>query len=665
MKIKKIIKRLIPQKIKIKIQIILADYNKKCVAKKQTLIKKILYILKNYRKSGLKVFCDENQNKNILNMYRKMDLTIKNNDDYIYFVDNKKICYNPNNYSNGTVDYSLIVNYSLQELKNKTSNNEFKATYESLSQVIDLILSKNINKKSKYLEYLANIKTGSARSFDEALQRILFLNSVLWQTQHLLMGLGRLDLLLDKFVENTDEKELHDCIIRFLKILHRDYKFKSAGLYGDTGQIIICGGMCENGKYFCNRLSYIFINAIRELQIPDPKILLRVSHNMPINLIETAVKCIQIGVGCPLLSNDDVIIPILNDFGYKEHDSYNYITSACWEPFPAQVSAELNNFASLNFLKILSNALQDEKIKHCSNFKQVIDIFFTYLDREVENLSKMVNAFNFGNDIITSAFNRACCESGKLMKDFGATYNNFGVTGLGLSNVVDSLIAIDSIVFIKKEKTLAEFLNIIQSNFANNDKLKIYIKNSLPKFGNDNKYVIDLTNHIINKVKLLFKVHDNAKRKIKFGLSSPDYVIGTLDIGATPDGRCRGEPSNVHISCTKPLAYTELISFASQLDYSVNAFNGNVVDFIVSPNLIENNFDKFVRFVLLAIKQGFFQMQLNVVKSQTLIEAKKNPTLYPNLIVRVWGFSAYFNDLPEEFKDVLIERVIKSENVNQ
>ena len=163
----------------------------------------------------------------------------------------------------------------------------------------------------------------------------------------------------------------------------------------------------------------------------------------------------------------------------------------------------------------------------------------------------------------------------------------------------------------------------------------------------------------------MFKVHNTGKRKIKFGLSSPDYILGTFGIAATPDGRCDGEPSNVHISCAKPLAYTELISFASQLDYSVNAFNGNVVDFIVSPSLIENNFDKFVQFIFSAIKRGFFQMQLNVVKSQTLIEARKNPSLYPNLIVRVWGFSAYFNDLPEEFKDVLIERVIKSENANQ
>ena len=65
---------------------------------------------------------------------------------------------------------------------------------------------------------------------------------------------------------------------------------------------------------------------------------------------------------------------------------------------------------------------------------------------------------------------------------------------------------------------------------------------------------------------------------------------------------------------------------------------------------------------MLSIKVGFFEMQMNVVSSKTLIEARKNPDKFPNLIVRVWGFSAYFKDLPDEYKDYLIERALKSES---
>lgn len=103
------------------------------------------------------------------------------------------------------------------------------------------------------------------------------------------------------------------------------------------------------------------------------------------------------------------------------------------------------------------------------------------------------------------------------------------------------------------------------------------------------------------------------------------------------------------------------MQFASKLDYDGCKFNGNVVDFMASPNFITDNFEKFTDFLEISTRIGYFQMQMNVVDSKTLMEAKKNPELHPNLIVRVWGFSAYFNDLPLEYKDVLIDRALRNE----
>ena len=85
---------------------------------------------------------------------------------------------------------------------------------------------------------------------------------------------------------------------------------------------------------------------------------------------------------------------------------------------------------------------------------------------------------------------------------------------------------------------------------------------------------------------------------------------------------------------------------------------------MVSPSFIKNNFDKFTDFIMLSLKMGVFEMQLNVVSSETLIKAKVNPDDYPNLIVRVWGFSAYFRDLPENYQDVLIKRALENEGKN-
>ena len=125
-------------------------------------------------------------------------------------------------------------------------------------------------------------------------------------------------------------------------------------------------------------------------------------------------------------------------------------------------------------------------------------------------------------------------------------------------------------------------------------------------------------------------------------------------------GRRKGMPYNTHISCLHA-AYTEVVNFAAHLNYKNQRFNGNVVDFFVSPSMINNNLDKFVSFMKGAVNTGFFQMQMNLLDSRTLIEAKAHPDQYSGLIVRVWGFSAYFSDLPESYQDLLIDRAQAAE----
>lgn len=85
---------------------------------------------------------------------------------------------------------------------------------------------------------------------------------------------------------------------------------------------------------------------------------------------------------------------------------------------------------------------------------------------------------------------------------------------------------------------------------------------------------------------------------------------------------------------------------------------------MVSSDFIKKNFDKFIDFIEISLNMGVFQMQLNVVDSKTLIDAQKHPEKYSNLIVRVWGFSSYFNDLPVEYQNVLIKRALENEGKN-
>ena len=174
--------------------------------------------------------------------------------------------------------------------------------------------------------------------------------------------------------------------------------------------------------------------------------------------------------------------------------------------------------------------------------------------------------------------------------------------------------------------------------------------------------IIDLTNDITKFTSDIFASRNNMfGDKFKFGLSAPSYISKSPNVDASLDGRKNAEPFNVHISYENNQDYTELMRFASKLKYTEHRFNGNVVDFMVSPDFIRKNLEKFTDFIKLSLDMGVFQMQLNVVDSKTLIDAQKNPDKYPNLIVRVWGFSTYFNDLPKDYQDVLIKRALEHE----
>ena len=610
----------------------------------------------------------------IKDLFSTVDIDIPN-EGFIFFLDKYKCLGNFNfPLSNLSVDYSKILNSSINEMKvkyeNKTDDYSLNQKYalEGIEILIDRIIAElnlsNRSDKDKYIKFFENIKFSPVSSFEESLQRILFFNQLLWQTNHKLNGFGRLDKILDEvYLNDTIPKnEALNLIKDFLKAGHSYYYSKSAMLAGDTGQIIVLGGLELDNSYFCNELTYLFIRALTELNIPDPKIILRYSKGIPRDLMESALKCIATGVGSPLLSNDDVIIEKLIDFGYEKRDAHNYVVSACWEPAPIGRSLEMNNVDCFVFLLPLNDLLAHENLNEFDNFESLIMKYKEYLKNYIDNVINNVNGLNWEIDPLISLFIEGCDENLKDVSMGSAFYNNYGLTSVSLSNTVNSLLNIKSLVFDNSIFTLDELNNEKINNFNNGEILEI-LKNQPLKFGMDDEEVLSLTKEIVGYTNHVLKSKSTKHGgKFKFGLSAPSYISRSFNVDASLDGRKNSEPFNVHISYDDNKDYTEIMRFASKLDYSGSSFNGNVVDLMVAPYFINKNFDKFLDFLILSMDMGVFQMQLNVVDSKTLIDAKENPDKYPNLIVRVWGFSAYFKDLPESYQDVLIKRAIENES---
>lgn len=567
-------------------------------------------------------------------------------------------------------DYSLILQNSIDGLiceYRNTANDVSIANCKILSSVKEyverIVLEMNDSQYEKTKKYFERMISSKAESLEEALQRILFWSSLFWQSGHSHIGLGRLDKLIAPYIDNETDENLVNTLIDFFEELHRFYDFKSCGLLGDTGQIIILGGKEIDGSYFSNRVTYGCIKALAKVKLPDPKILLRVSSNMPDDLLKLAAECNATGIGCPLLSNDDVIIPALQQFGYTPDDAFNYITSACWEPFCYGNALGRGNLGQINFAKAFENTYLDSNFTDYASYESILSAYKQNLKTEVQAKIKKIDAIRWDKNPLMTLFTKGCLEKNKDVGEGGAIYNDYGILSVGLANTIDSLFNIKRVCYDQQQMTLSEVKQILLNNYENNEDLRIEL-NQNSYYGHSDSDVLKTIKELVNVISNECDGYRNyLGGKLKFGLSSFAYMDEGKKTLASFDGRKAENALSTHMSSKLGEPYTELVNFAGSIDYSGIKCNGNVVDFFVAPSFIQNNIEKFCNFLHAGIKIGFCQMQMNVVSSETLIAAKKNPELYPNIIVRVWGFSAYFKDLPEEYKDLLIKRALDSEMV--
>lgn len=616
------------------------------------------------------IYQKENTVKEKLNQIKKaqnkinIDITVK--EGFVYFIDENVILYSANRViDNLPPDYSVFLDHSLQALMQDENKNDVTTANRYLLEIIEEYINaicKCVNEcdyldeaiKERIIQRFNAIKYQRAESLEEALQRVLFLNQLFWQTGHKLVGLGRLDKLLNRFPVENDSEIL---IENFVKVLHYYYNYKSSAMLGDTGQVIILGGKEEDGSYFSNEYTELFLKAITKVRLPDPKILLRLSTNTPDRILQLAVDCLATGCGSPLLSNDERVIPAISAFGYNRSDAYNYVVSACWEPLPFGRALEQNNLFNIEFGKVFVETLTDAQFENCTSMEEILQNYSHFLKKHLSELTCRMDSLSWEVDPLLTLTTPCCWESGKDISLGGAVNNNYGLLSVGLASAVDSLLNIKKFVFEQKKYSLSEVKNNLQSNYSLNKEMRGIFDKREDGFGTDADEVIALTNYIINIVKVELNAYRNCfGGKVKFGLSSPSYVHCGQSVAATADGRLATEPFATHISRSKGDGITEIINFAGRLDYLGASSNGNVVDIFVPPLFVNQYKEQFILFLKNAIKVGFFQMQFNILTYQQLLDAKAHPDQYPDLIVRVWGFSAYFKDIPEEFQNVLIER---------
>lgn len=602
-------------------------------------------------------------------MYEKLELNVS--EDYIYPYDSwvRRVVYHTkSNISSVTVDYRKVLQSRLFEIEQLLSDQKSSFAQCELKMIQDIrllqkrilkSLSKRTDERGRVLyAYIERMLDNTPSCLDEALQKLLFYNALFWQAGHWQNGLGRLDMVLwdyyngDLKADRTTLNEAKKMLAEFCQMLGKDMKAKSRALIGDTGQYILLGGIDENGENIENELTQIFLEIFTERSVPDPKLILRVNNNTSDAIWKQSIDCILKGTGSPLLMNEESIIKSMLEFGYKKEDVWNVGTSACWEPLIIGKSFDQNNpLLNIPVVDSLTAFMKSQSVFH--DFSSFIEAYKKELEKQIVSC---VHNVKFDCSPLYSLFFDDCIERGKDFSEGGAVYAWHGIQIAGFPNLINALLNVKTYIFDKKIFTTQESAKALCGNFKGFDMMRKALQCNSLKFGSTEKTVIDLTNDIMRFIGGVTSELKINGQKIKVGFSSSHYIIVSGKSKASFDGRCDGDPFAVHISpVSQKIDFQEVLDFASLLDYSGNRLNGNVVDFIL-PKAYIDQANKLKTILKASMKKGVFELQLNVLDAETLKDAKRHPEKYPHLIVRVWGFSAYFNDLPAEYQDNLIKR---------
>lgn len=510
------------------------------------------------------------------------------------------------------------------------------------------------------------IPSKGAENFREALQFLRLIHYCLWCSFNYHNTFGRFDQYLypyfKKDMENglIDGEQALELVEEFFISCNKDSDLYTGMQQGDNGQSIVLGGLNPDGTESYNELSDLCLQASLELKLIDPKINLRVNKNTPLDMYEKGTRLTKQGLGFPQYANDDVIVPALKRWGYEEEDAYNYVVAACWEFIIPGSGMDIPNINGLSFAHaVISNM---EKLPECGTFEEFMELVREKITAQAEELIAGVKNVYMEPAPLMSLMMKDCISTGRDVSK-GNKYNNYGFHGTGLSTAVDSLAAIRKYVFEEKNFTAKELNDMLAADFKGYETVQNMLRYEAPKMGNDDDQVDGLAVTLLDWFADSLEGKKNDRGGIfRAGTGSAMYYIWhAKDEVTTPDGRKKGESLACNYS---PSLFTRLDgpvsiikSFAKP--HLVRVANGGPLTIELHDTLFRNDdsIRKVAMFVKSFMDMGGHQMQINAVNRDKMVDAKKNPGNYRNLIVRVWGWSGYFVELDEVYQDHIIERM--------
>jgi pyruvate-formate lyase len=476
-----------------------------------------------------------------------------------------------------------------------------------------------------------------------------------------------------------------------------DYVMGGSG----CNQAVTLGGIDRSGNCAVNDLTYVMLRATELLQLRDPNVNAR--YFPGVNERRYLERLCQVNVttgATPCFHNDLAAIEALKAHGVAEADARDYGAVGCVEPVSSGRTFGNTGGIWLNLTAALELALfqgkhrlsgvgeQDEQIgprtappQEMATFPEFLAAFATQLAFLIEQAVQVNNAlgetYQRHNPFpLLSALTEGCLERGKDVIQGGATYNSTGIAMIGLAEAVDSLTAIEKLVFQDQTVSFATLLEAISRNWQGQEPLRLQalgVKSPEEpgKFGTDSPLAKKNAAWLLKVLHDTCQVHQNyrgGRYTAGYWTMTTHAAFGSLT-GALPSGRRAWEslPSGITPVSGAPAGDAAVYRFVAGLDHTMIG-NGQALNLKYPPprqadtEYLETYLKKFADNIEAYFRLGGLQVQYNLIDRQKLLEAKAalaaNPRdpRYQDLLVRVSGYSAYFHDLDSRMQEEIISR---------
>jgi len=553
--------------------------------------------------------------------------------------------------------------------------------------------SKRKSELKKIAEVCKWVPAHAPRNFWEAIQMYWFvhLGTITELNGWDAMNPGHFDQHLAPFYEKEiaegtltreEAKELLSCF--WIKVNNHPappkvgITAKESGTYNDFTNINI-GGVKRDGSDGVSEVSYIMLEIIEELHVLQPGNSVHVGSRTPERFLKEACKVIRQGHGYPSVFNPDIYIPEMLRQGKSVEDAREGGCSGCIEVGAFGKEAYILT-GYLNVPKIveitLNNGIDPVTGKRASmesgdprdftSYQELYDAFLKQLNYIIDQKIVVSNYIDsmfakYSPATFLSVVIEDCISKGKDYYNGGPRYNTNYIQCTGLGTVTDSLSTLKKHVFEEKTFTMDRLLNAISNNFEGDEILRQTILNNTPFYGNDDNYADNIALQIYND---LFDAID-GKPNIKGEsyhlnmLSTTCHVYFGKVMGATPNGRLAhksisdGTSPSHGCDINGPSA---VIKSLTKLDHVKSG--GTLLNQRFLPSLLKRDEDivKLGKLIRTYFALGGHHIQFNIVDTATLYAAQKNPEDYKDLLVRMAGYSDYFNDMNADLQQEIIDR---------